>query len=166
MRISRNNETFLPVFKHASMRSWIFRISAIMPTEVLLECKTTTNAWPSVIYGVMVAFQNWNFSPSDSILRNIIRSLYALFAAVAYASFTSKCAKEVNVISRHADWLPSSRTGGKNMSILRSLSKYTPVCRIFSARSTSYNCNITVTFRPKHKCYNAKCAVLPLKHTS
>ena len=114
----------LPVSVHSTVWRFIPLITAIGPNKELCACNTTTNSSPSVISGVIVVFQCRNSFPSDSMLRNSIRSLYSLglLTAVVYASFTEKCVKLVKFSCRHAD-LPSSETGGKYTSIMRSLSK-------------------------------------------
>ena len=66
----------LPVETHDVIASLMLCIMAIVPSEVPSECSTTTNAWPSVMLGVMLDFQFENSSPSNStILRNSNSSL-------------------------------------------------------------------------------------------
>jgi len=120
-------------------------ITASFPNEELRACNTTTNSSPSVISGVIVVSQRRNSFPSDSMLRNSIRSLYSLglLTAVVCASFTAKCAKLVKFSCRHAD-LPSSETGGKYTSIMRSLSKSNDVFWIVSEKSKLQNNTFTL----------------------
>ena len=120
-------------------------IIAIVPNEELCACNTTTNSSPSIMSGVIVVSQRRNSFPSDSILRNSIRSLYSLglLTAVLYASFTAKYAKLVKFICRHAD-LSSSETGGKYTSMMRSLSKSNDVFWIVSEKSKLQNNTLTL----------------------
>jgi len=97
-------------------------MTAIFPSKELRACKTITNS-SSIMSGVISVCKRRNSSPRDAMLRNSIRSLYS-FAAPAYASLTAKYVKAVKFIRKHAD-LPFSETGGKYMSMLRSLSKST-----------------------------------------
>jgi len=97
-------------------------ITAIVPNEELLACKTITNSSPFVISGVIVVSQYRKSFPSDCTLRNSISSLDTLVAELAYVTLTAKYVKAAKFICKHAD-LSSSETGGKYTSTARSLSK-------------------------------------------
>jgi len=133
----------LPVPRHSAIWRFTLLTTAIGRRKELRACKTTANSSPSVISGVIVVSQCRIVFPRDSTLRNNNISLDTLVTGLAYVSFTAKYAKAVKFIRKHAD-LPSSVTGGKYMSMLRSLSKSTDDFCIVSDKAELKNSTVTL----------------------